>query len=76
MSRPDILFAVSLLATESAQPTIADCDKLKTIVGYLKGTASLRMVMPGDYFSLKIFADASYGIHHDRRGHSGKVINI
>ena len=34
------------------------------------------MVMSGDDFSLKIFADASYGIHHDGRSHSGIVINI
>ena len=45
-------------------------------MGYLKGTASLRMVMSGDDFSLKIYADASYGIHHDGRSHSGIVINI
>ena len=76
MTRPDILFAVSFLATKSAQPTVGDYDKLKRILSYLKGTASLRMVMSGDDFSLKIFADASYGIHHDGRSHSGIVINI
>ena len=76
MTRPDILFAVSYLATKSSRPTEEHFQKLRRVLSYLKGTAGKKMVMNNSDLSLNIYADASYGIHHDGKSHTGIKIAI
>ena len=76
MTRPDILFAVSYLATKSSHPTEEHLQKLRRVLLYLKGTANKKMVMNVSDLSLNIYADASFGIHHDGKSHTGIEIAI
>ena len=70
MTRPDILFAISYLATKSSQPTEEHFQKLRRVLSYLKGTAGKKIVMTVSDLTLNIYADASYGIHHDGKSHT------
>ena len=74
ITRPDILFAVTYLASKSAFPTLGDFLKLKRILRYLAGSMSKAMRMFGTAILLKLFADASHGLHVDGKGHSGLTI--
>jgi hypothetical protein len=79
-TRPDILFAVSFLATKSLEPTMELFDKAKRILSYLKATKDLKLthVCNNDTNKEKrllfAFVDASYAIHDDMKGHTGILI--
>lgn len=77
-TRPDILFAVSYLATKCAEPTELLFEKAKKVLSYLKSTKSLRLTHTctnnGPKKLLFAFIDASYAIHDDMKGHSGCLI--
>ena len=47
MSRPDILFPVTYLATKSANPTAHNLLQAKRILSYVKGTMSLSLTFTG-----------------------------
>jgi len=74
ITRPDILFAVTYLASKSATPTLGDYNKLKRILRYLVGSLSKAMRMSGLSVTLTVFADASHGLHTDGKGQSALVI--
>ncbi|CAM6123709.1 unnamed protein product [Calypogeia fissa] len=60
-TRPDITFAVSLLARHSSQPTIRHWNGLKRIFCYLSGTADLGLYYPKHTdWTLVGYADAGY----------------
>ena len=60
ISRPDILFAVTYLATKCSRPTLAGFSKLKRILRYLAGTAKQVIQRQGNDLTLHLYADASY----------------
>jgi hypothetical protein len=70
LTRPDILFAVTMAATKSSNPTIIDLNNATRILGYLWYYPNLGM-----YYKFRcspqptVFCDASHGIHHDGHGH-------
>eukprot|EP01042_Synura_sphagnicola_P002934 gene2934-3594_t len=76
ISRPDILFPVTYLATKSSRPTISSFNKLKRILRYLAGTLTKAIILKGSDLTLTVYADASYGLHPDGRGHSGLVATV
>ena len=77
-TRPDILFAVSYLATRSSEPTQNDYDKALRILSYLNTTRDIKLTLKCDNQRSKrlvfAFVDASYAIHPDMKGHSGTLI--
>ena len=77
-TRPDILFAVSYLATKCAEPTESLFEKAKKVLSYLKSTKSLKLTHTcandGPKKLLFAFVDASYATHEDMKGHSGCLI--
>ena len=77
-TRPDILFAVSYLATKCSNPTLNDFDKAKRILSYLKCTIDMKLTHKCDNKGPKnllfAFVDASYATHPDMKGHSGCLI--
>ena len=77
-TRPDILFAVSYLATHCSEPTEPLYEKAKKLLSYLKTTKNLKLTHKCDNDGPKkllfTFIDASYAIHKDMKGHSGCLI--
>jgi hypothetical protein len=75
-ARPDILLAVSFLATRVNLPTEEDMEKLARVLRYLQGSVDLIMNLTADSVSILAYIDASYGIHIDMRSQSGIVISL
>jgi hypothetical protein len=76
ISRPDILFVVTFLATKSATPTMNHLAAAKRVLRYLKGTIDLALRYAGTTIHLCIYADASHGVHPDGRGQMAMVITL
>ena len=76
-TRPDILYAVSYLATKLAKPTAYDRKQAIRVVKYLAGTPTLGLTFtshgPVELFG---YVDASYLTHPDAKGHSGMSFTI
>lgn len=72
-TRPDILFATTTLAARAAQPKKRDWDHVLKIVGYLKKTKELELRIRNTS-GVSAYADASYNLHKDSKGHSGFII--
>ncbi len=75
--RLDLLFAVSFLCTRVQQPTAEDWYKLCRVIGYIKRTRSVvRVLTRQDHIvpRLEQYVDASFGIHHDGKSHTGSCI--
>ena len=77
--RPDILLPVTFLCSRVACATKADKVKLKRVVSYLKGTASLGKRLgsgPEGQTTLQSFSDASFAVHEDMKSHNGLFITL
>jgi hypothetical protein len=75
--RPDLLVAVSFLATRVQKPTEQDRTKLDRALKYLNGTAHLGLSLEvGSAISVLGFIDASYGVHADGKSHTGTAITL
>jgi hypothetical protein len=60
-TRPDLAFAVNLLARHSLQPRFCHWNGIKRILRYLKGTTNMGLFSPKDTNqTLKDYADARY----------------
>jgi hypothetical protein len=75
-TRPDILLALSFLATRCHKATTMDEKKLDILLRYLRYTAHLKITLRPENMHITTFADASYNVHADAKGHSGYVITI
>ena len=75
-TRPDILFAVSYLATRTHSPSDKDMTILMRVIRYLYGTSRLCMVIKKSHLNLHAYADASHVVHDDGKGHSGIVLSL
>ena len=74
--RFDILFACSFLATRASCPTVEDWRKLHRIYKYLNYTKDLPLIIAPDSLDLVAYVDASFAVHHDAKGHSGRIIGL
>jgi hypothetical protein len=70
-TRADILFAVTYLATKCETPTNSDMKTACNILEYLDTVPDYQLVFTGDDIYVKVFVDASYGLHTDGKGHLG-----
>ncbi len=75
-TRPDILLALSFLATRCNKSTTSDEAKLDTLLRYLRYTSDLKLTLSPTNMNVSTYADASYNVHHDAKGHSGHIITI
>ena len=76
-TRPDILFAVSYLATKSAAPTSVHMKHAQRILKYLNGSRELGITLSADkMFNVNIYGDSSYNIHSDGKGHTGVMVSF
>ncbi|PLW35803.1 hypothetical protein PCASD_15704 [Puccinia coronata f. sp. avenae] len=65
-TRPDLSYSVNLLARYSANPSEAHWEVLDILVGYLKRTKDLGLVMKGGNGLLQLWSDANWGGEHER----------
>jgi hypothetical protein len=71
-TRPDILFATSILATRSHEPTQTDHGRLNKILEYLYDTQTLNLTFAHNGpLNPHAYVDASFGLHWDAKGHTG-----
>jgi hypothetical protein len=58
--------------TQVRCPDEDDWGKVKRLLGYLKGTLHMPLVLLADLLTLsRWWVDAVYAVHHDCRGHTG-----
>jgi hypothetical protein len=74
-TKPDITFAVNLLARYSAAPTICHWHGVKDVLHYLQGTPDLGIFYPKNQdLSLIGYVDAGYlSDPHNGKSHTGFV---
>lgn len=75
-TRTDILFSTVFLATRCEQPTKSDMKAALKIVSYLATTGNYAFMLSGDHIDVKVYVDASFGIHYDGKGHSAIIITL
>jgi hypothetical protein len=75
-TRPDIAFAVNLLARYSVAPTKRHCVGVKTILRYLQGTINLGLFFPKNHdLTMVGYVDAGYQSDpHNAKSQSGFVL--
>jgi len=76
LTRPDILLAVTFLASRAHVATSQDLSKLGRILRYLKGTRDTPLVIRCNEMNFRLccHVDASFGCHPDGKSHSGYTI--
>ena len=75
--RVNISQTTVFLCTRLSKSTEQDWEKLRRLLDYLQGTANLRIVLGSDGLStLRVYADASYPIHVDMKGHTGGLVSL
>jgi len=76
-TRPDILLAVTVLASRCSAPSDDDMGKAMRVVRYLAGTREMGLCLRADIPLVpKIYADASHGVHPDGKGHGGIFMTL
>jgi hypothetical protein len=75
--RPDILVAVSFLVKRVLSPTHQDWKKLIKLIRYIRHTRELGLTLEfSKGVSVIVYVDASYGVHVDKRSHTGSTISL
>jgi hypothetical protein len=78
-TRPDIAFAVNVVAQEQAKGLQSTVNKAKHILRYLKGTQGYKLKykkQEGSGVTMTCYQDADYANDHDRRSISGYTIFV
>ena len=77
MTRAELLFSVTLLATKISDPYEEDMELAFRVLAYLHDTPNYGIrFIGGDESGVRVFADASHAIHTDGKGHSSIVITV
>jgi hypothetical protein len=76
-ARPDISLAVAFLTTRVKGPDIDNWRKLRHMIGYLRSTRKLPLILGADGSGvLSWYVDASFAVHPDMRGHTGGAMTM
>ena len=76
-ARRDIQTVVSFLTTRVRRPDQDDWGKLVRVLRYLTGTKHMKLNLTiDDLSSIYWWVDASYGTHHDGKGHTGMMMSM
>jgi hypothetical protein len=71
-ARWDIQSTIAFLTTRVQAPDEDDWGKIKRVLGYLKGTVHMPLILSADSLTLsRWWVDAAYAVHHDCKGHTG-----
>jgi hypothetical protein len=72
-----MLTATVFLTTRVTKATDEDMGKLERLLKYLRGTKELGLVLDGrEGLGVLAWADASYAVHPDAKGHNGTVVRV
>lgn len=75
--RPDLLVSVAYLVRRVQCCNEDDWDKMCRLVRYIRGSRTLGIRLAGDgQLSITAYIDASYGVHHDMKSHTGAMITL
>jgi hypothetical protein len=76
--RPECLTAVAFLSTRVNECDIDDIQKLKRLLGYLKGSRERGIILRiGASMRVRAYIDAAYGVHQESgKSHTGCAIVI
>ena len=77
-ARPDILTAVSYLATRVQKCYEEDIRKLERVMSSLRGSSDKGVVFrPGDReMTVRVFVDAAYCVHSNGKSHTGACVVV
>jgi Reverse transcriptase (RNA-dependent DNA polymerase) len=77
-ARPECLTAVAYLSTRVTRCDVDDVVKLQRLVRYMRGTKDTGLVLrPGKLgLTVRLYVDASYGVHVDGKSHTGSCVVI
>lgn len=79
MTRPDLLFTTTVLATHCNNPTVKNMQEVYRILRYIQGTAHYGLTFRGETahrLQPIIYADSSHGLHPNGHGHGGILIRL
>ena len=67
----------ALLSSRTQAPTAQDMRKLVRLLEYLNQNSDLCLILAiGDKIQVIQYTDASYGVHHDGKSHTGSCISL
>ena len=76
-ARPDIQTAIAFLCTRVQNPDVDDWKKLVRVLGYVKETIFLPLVLGWDETgNIYWYVDASFAVHQNMRSHTGGVMTF
>ena len=80
-ARIDVLLPVAFLCTRVSHPTEQDWEKLRRVLQYLHGTKDMELILgmdvtDGKFATLTAWVDASYGVHPDKKSHTGGTMSF
>ena len=76
-ARPDVQTAVSFFTTRVRNPDTDDWKKLRHCMRYLHSTRYMKRHLSADNLTnLMWWADGSYGVHWDSKGHTGAMMSM
>jgi hypothetical protein len=76
-ARPDLQQAVGFLTTHVKSPDVDDWKKLKRVIGYLRGTKLLKLMLEADdTHVIKWWVDAAFAVHKDMRSQTGVTMSM
>jgi hypothetical protein len=76
--RPECLTAVAFLATRVTKSDQDDLGKLRRLLRYIRATAERGIVLRAgaNGMQVRLYVDASYGVHADGKSHTGCTITV
>jgi hypothetical protein len=75
-TRPDLLFAVSTLASRASDPYETDVVSLNHLYDYINSNQEVPLRFRCMSMDLSASVDASHDVHRDNKGHSGLIVSI
>ena len=75
-SRFDTLFTLSCLSMHCQAPKVKNMKDLDHLLRYLNGTTTREMRLEPSNMDTQVYADASFMLHPDRRGHTGCLVTL
>ena len=76
-ARPDLQTAIAFLCTRVKSPDTDDWKKLVRVLGYLKDTIFLPLILGSDGTgNMYWYVDASFAVHHNMRSHTGGMLTL
>lgn len=76
MTRPDLLFATTYLASKCQNPTSHHYKQVIRLIRYIRYTKDQVLHIHCDDLNSYLYTDASYASHSDGRSHTGYVLTL